>query len=130
MLLQINAKIFKMADSSASTSSRPSCSTEHEDDNTDTGSSESIVPVHSLSPECEETQESMGIGTTTNQGKSDVWLYFPRAQRVRVLWVIQDYGLTMDQVKAIVHDQASNMELTGRTLEEEFECENLSCAAH
>ena len=36
----------------------------------------------------------------------------------------------MDQVKAIVHDQASNMELTGRTLEEEFECENLSCAAH
>lgn len=36
----------------------------------------------------------------------------------------------MDQVKAIVYDQASNMELTGRTLEEESECENLSCAAH
>ena len=35
--------------------------------------------------------------------------------------VIQDYGLTMDQVKAIGHDQALNMELTGRTLEEEFE---------
>jgi len=72
------AKIFKMADSSASTSSRPSCSTEHEDDSTDTGSSESKVPVHSLSPECEETQETTGIGTATNQGKSDVWLYFSK----------------------------------------------------
>ena len=72
-----------MADSSASTSSRPTCSTEHEYDSTDTGSSESVVPVHSLSPECEETQESTGIGTATNWAKSDVWLYFPRAQRVR-----------------------------------------------
>ena len=71
-------KIFKMADSSASSSSRPSCSTEHEDESTDTGSSESVVPAHSLSPECEETQESTGIGTATNQGKSDVWLYFSK----------------------------------------------------
>ena len=47
-----------MADSSASTSSRPTCSTEHEDDSTDTASSESVVPVHSLSPEREETEES------------------------------------------------------------------------
>ena len=67
-----------MADSSASTSSRPTCSTEHEHDSTDTGSSESVVPVHSLSPECEETQESTGIGTATNQAKSDVWLYFSK----------------------------------------------------
>ena len=54
---------------------------------TDIGSSESVVPVHSLSPEREETQESMGIGTSTNQGKSNVWLYFPRAQQVQVLCV-------------------------------------------
>ena len=67
-----------MADSSASTSSRPSCSTEHEDESTDTGSSESVVPAHSLPPEREETQESTGIGTATNQGKSDVWLYFSK----------------------------------------------------
>ena len=69
-------KFFKMADSSASTSSRPTCSTDHEDDSTDTGSSESVVPIHSSSPEREETQESTGIGTATNRAKSDVWLYF------------------------------------------------------
>ena len=67
-----------MADSSASTSSRPTCSTEHKDDSTDTGSSESVVPVHNLSPESEETQESTGIGTTNNRAKSDVWLYFSK----------------------------------------------------
>ena len=67
-----------MADSSASTSSRPTCSTKHEDDSTDTGSSESVVPVHSLPPEREETQESTGIGTATNRAKSDVWLYFSK----------------------------------------------------
>ena len=67
-----------MADSSASTSSRPTCSTEHKDDSTDTGSSESVVPVHNLSPEREETQESTGIGTTNNRAKSDVWLYFSK----------------------------------------------------
>ena len=71
-------KNFKMADSSASTSSRPTCSTDHEDDSTDTGSSESVVPIHSLSPEREETQESTGIGTATNRAKSDVWLYFSK----------------------------------------------------
>ena len=71
-------KIFKMADSSASTSSRPTCFTEHEEDSTDTGSSESVVPVHNLSPEREETQESTGIGTTNNRAKSDVWLYFSK----------------------------------------------------
>ena len=62
-----------MADS---TSSRPTCSTEHEDDSTDTSSSESVVPVHNLSPERKETQESTGIGTANNRAKSDVWLYF------------------------------------------------------
>ena len=61
-----------MADSSASTSSRPSCSTEHKDDSTGTGSLESVVPVRNLSSEREETQESTGIGTTTNRAKSDV----------------------------------------------------------
>ena len=58
-----------MADSSAS---RPTCSTEHEDNSRDTGSSESVVPVHNLSPEHEETQESTGIGTANNRAKSDV----------------------------------------------------------
>ena len=53
------------------TSSRPTCSTEHEDDSTDTGSAESVVPVHILSPERKETQESTGIGTANNQAKSD-----------------------------------------------------------
>ena len=65
-----------MADSSASTSSRPTCSTEHKDYNTDTGSSESVVPVHNLSPEREETQESTGIGTANNRAKSDVLAVF------------------------------------------------------
>ena len=36
----------------------------------------------------------------------------------------------MNHATAIVHDQCSNMELSGDILEEEFSCESLSCAAH
>ena len=86
-----------MADSSASTSSRPTCSTEHEDDSTDTGSSESVVSVLNLSPEREETQESSGIGTANNQAKSDVRLYFSKVRVLCVLCVKENMPIVAGQ---------------------------------
>ena len=43
---------------------------------------------------------------------------------------IREYEFSMECVKGIVHDQASNMELTGQILEEDCGTESLSCAAH
>ena len=44
--------------------------------------------------------------------------------------IVISYGIDMKRVRALVHDQGSNMELSAAVLEENFSCENLSCAAH
>ena len=43
---------------------------------------------------------------------------------------MREYGFSMECVKGIVHDQASNMQLSGQMLEEDCGTESLSCAAH
>ena len=44
--------------------------------------------------------------------------------------IVISYGIDMKRVRALVHDQGSNMELSAAILEEKFSCESLSCAAH
>ena len=44
--------------------------------------------------------------------------------------VMQVYDFRMDRVKGIVHDQASNMDLTGQSLGENCNTESLNCATH
>ena len=44
--------------------------------------------------------------------------------------IMQSYELDFSKVIALVHDQGSNMQLTGEMLEVESGCESLSCAAH
>ena len=46
--------------------------------------------------------------------------------------IVGSYGVDVDKGRliALVHDQGSNMQLTGEMLEEEIGCESLSCAAH
>ena len=44
--------------------------------------------------------------------------------------IMQSYELDFSNVIALVHDQGSNMQLTGEMLEVESGCESLSCAAH
>ncbi len=44
--------------------------------------------------------------------------------------VMDEYEFDMECVKAVVHDQASNMEVTGRILESDWGTETLNCAAH
>ena len=40
------------------------------------------------------------------------------------------YNFQQAQLVALVHDQASNMRLSGEMIEDELDCESLSCAAH
>ena len=46
--------------------------------------------------------------------------------------IVSSYGVQVDKGRliALVHDQGSNMQLTGEILKEEIGCESLSCAAH
>ena len=44
--------------------------------------------------------------------------------------IIASYGLQESQLVALVHDQGSNMRLSGEMMEEEMDCESLCCAAH
>ena len=44
--------------------------------------------------------------------------------------IVISYDIDMKRVRALVHDQGSNMELSAAVLEEKFSCESLSCAAH
>ena len=44
--------------------------------------------------------------------------------------IVISYDIDMKRVRALVHDQGSNMELSAAVLEENFSCESLSCAAH
>ena len=62
-----------------------------------------------------------------NQPKSIVWdvLIAEKLEEV-----FKDYDLTLKRAVALVHDQASNMELSGRIIEEGFQCESLACVAH
>ena len=43
---------------------------------------------------------------------------------------MHEYGFSMENVTGIVHDQASNMQLSGQMLEEDCNTKSISCAAH
>ena len=49
----------------------------------------------------------------------------------KVKQVMEEFHLEVDRLLAVVHDQCSNMQLAGETLNEECEnCQSISCAAH
>ena len=44
--------------------------------------------------------------------------------------ITASYDLEQSKLVALVHDQGSNMRLSGEMMEEEMNCESLCCAAH